>query len=110
MRSNLQGFLGFLLGLGFAECGFPETINSYFCEKNGGTKMVRGNVSEKFRRYSCFVAFAALSAMSAQAATEKVISFALQQEPPQLNSMKATDQQSFFVIGHVMEGLAAFSK
>lgn len=39
------------------------------------------------------------------AATPKTVSLALQQEPPQLNSTKATDQQSFFVLGHLMEGL-----
>jgi len=33
------------------------------------------------------------------------VRFALTSEPPNLNSMKATDQASFFVLGHVMEGL-----
>jgi oligopeptide transport system substrate-binding protein len=53
---------------------------------------------------------ATMVATSAHAATEKVLNFALMQEPPQLDSMKATDQQSAFVIGHVMEGLAAYGK
>ena len=71
--------------------------------------MVRGNVSEKFR-FASLAALAIFAVNNAHAAPEKVINFALQQEPPQLNSMKATDTQSFFVIGHVMEGLAAFGK
>jgi oligopeptide transport system substrate-binding protein len=33
------------------------------------------------------------------------VRFAMSSEPPNLNSMKATDQASFFVLGHVMEGL-----
>lgn len=35
----------------------------------------------------------------------KTVTFALTSEPPSLNTLKATDQQSFFVVGHVMEGL-----
>ncbi len=41
---------------------------------------------------------------------KKVVHFALRAEPPQLNSMKATDQQSIFVLGHVMEGLTRNGK
>ena len=35
----------------------------------------------------------------------QTITIALNQEPPQLNGMKATDQVSIFTLGHVMEGL-----
>jgi oligopeptide transport system substrate-binding protein len=73
-------------------------------------KMVRGNISKKFRKVSLAVALAAFATSPAQAATEKVLNFALQQEPPQLNAMKATDTQSFFVLGHVMEGLTTYGK
>jgi oligopeptide transport system substrate-binding protein len=40
----------------------------------------------------------------------KSIQIALDSEPPDLNSLKATDQVSFFVIEHVMEGLLAYDE
>jgi oligopeptide transport system substrate-binding protein len=40
----------------------------------------------------------------------QVITIALTQEPPQLNSMKATDQVSIFMLGHVMEGLVRYDR
>lgn len=40
----------------------------------------------------------------------QTITIALTQEPPQLNSMKATDQVSIFVLGHVMEGLVRYDR
>ena len=36
------------------------------------------------------------------------ITLALSQEPPQLDSTRSTDQISFFVLGHVMEGLLRY--
>ena len=36
------------------------------------------------------------------------ITLALSQEPPQLDSTRSTDQVSFFVLGHVMEGLLRY--
>jgi len=39
---------------------------------------------------------------------EKKIQIALGAEPPDLNYLKATDQVSFFIIEHVMEGLLAY--
>ena len=38
------------------------------------------------------------------------ITIALTQEPPQLNSMKATDQVSTFILPHVMEGLLRYDR
>ncbi|MDZ7684258.1 MAG: peptide ABC transporter substrate-binding protein [Gammaproteobacteria bacterium] len=38
------------------------------------------------------------------------VTLALTQEPPQLNSMKATDAVSIFVLGHVMEGLVRYDR
>lgn len=38
------------------------------------------------------------------------IRIALAEEPPNLNATKATDQVSFFVLGHVMEGLLRYDK
>jgi oligopeptide transport system substrate-binding protein len=38
------------------------------------------------------------------------ITIVLTQEPPQLNSMKATDQVSIMVLGHVMEGLVRYDR
>jgi oligopeptide transport system substrate-binding protein len=40
----------------------------------------------------------------------QTITIALQQEPPQLNAMKATDQVSIFTLGHVMEGLTRYDR
>ena len=36
------------------------------------------------------------------------ITIALTQEPPNLNTMRTTDLVSFFVLGHVMEGLTRY--
>lgn len=52
-------------------------------------------------------AFAAGSAVNFETQT---ITIALTQEPPQLNSMKATDQVSGFVLPHVMEGLLRYDR
>ncbi len=41
---------------------------------------------------------------------KKAIQIALTAEPPDLNSMRSTDQVSFFVIEHLMEGLLAYDK
>lgn len=38
------------------------------------------------------------------------IAIALQQEPPDLNSMKTTDQVSFLILGHVKEGLVRYDR
>ena len=40
----------------------------------------------------------------------QTITIALSEEPPQLNSMKATDSVSIQVLSHVMEGLARYDK
>jgi len=40
----------------------------------------------------------------------QTVTLALTQEPPQLNSMKATDQVSIFILGHVMEGLVRYDR
>lgn len=40
----------------------------------------------------------------------QTITIALTQEPPQLNSMKATDQVSGFILPHVMEGLLRYDR
>lgn len=47
---------------------------------------------------------------TAVAAPEQKISLALQGEPPNLDATKATDTDSFFIIGHTMEGLTRYSK
>ena len=38
----------------------------------------------------------------------RTITSALSQEPPQLDSTRSTDQVSFFILGHVMEGLLRY--
>jgi oligopeptide transport system substrate-binding protein len=40
----------------------------------------------------------------------KVLRLAMGEEPPQLDSTRATDQVSIFVLGHVMEGLTRYGK
>ena len=40
----------------------------------------------------------------------QTITIALTQEPPQLNGMKATDQVSITILGHVMEGLVRYDR
>ncbi|HIG40591.1 MAG: peptide ABC transporter substrate-binding protein [bacterium] len=40
----------------------------------------------------------------------QAITLALIQEPPQLNSMRATDTVSIFVLGHIMEGLVRYDR
>jgi oligopeptide transport system substrate-binding protein len=44
------------------------------------------------------------------AATPKTLNYAMTGEPPTLNSTKATDAESFFVLGHLMEGLNRYGK
>jgi len=43
-------------------------------------------------------------------AASGTVKIAIAQEPPQLNSMKATDQVSIFVLGHVLEGLTRYDR
>ncbi len=50
-----------------------------------------------------------MEASSADFETQS-ITIALTQEPPQLNSMKATDQVSIFLLGHVSEGLLRYDR
>ena len=40
----------------------------------------------------------------------RTITLVLTQEPPQLDSTRSTDQVSFFVLGHVMEGLLRYDE
>jgi oligopeptide transport system substrate-binding protein len=44
------------------------------------------------------------------AAAESVVRLVMSADPPQLDSTKATDQASFWVLGHVMEGLTRYGK
>ena len=43
-------------------------------------------------------------------AKNQIITIALAQEPPQLNSMKATDQVSIMILSHLMEGLVRYDR
>jgi len=52
--------------------------------------------------------FFALPALPA--AEPKVLRLVMASDPPQLNSMKATDQVSGMVLGHTMEGLTRYGK
>ncbi len=55
------------------------------------------------------LALAQVNATSVDAVNQR-ITIALAQEPPQLNALKATDQVSFFVLGHVAEGLLRYDQ
>jgi len=55
------------------------------------------------------LSFAKVESTSANFETQ-TITLALTQEPPQLNSMKATDQVSSLILGHVMEGLLSYDR
>ena len=55
-------------------------------------------------------AIASSVGLSSSANAESVLRFALTTEPPQLNTMKATDTQSHFVVGHIVEGLTRYGK
>jgi len=57
----------------------------------------------------CNVSLSAVDASSVDFKNQ-TITIALTQEPPQLNSMKATDQVSGFVLPHVMEGLVRYDR
>lgn len=50
------------------------------------------------------------SALAATGSANKTLSYALSTEPPQLNSLKSTDTESFFILGHTMEGLTRYGK
>lgn len=50
------------------------------------------------------------SVLAAVDSESRSINIALTEEPPQLNSMKATDQVSIFVLGHLMEGLVRYDR
>jgi oligopeptide transport system substrate-binding protein len=50
------------------------------------------------------------SAPAAFAAPDQVLSLAMTGEPPNLDTTKATDAESFFVLGHTMEGLTRYDK
>ncbi len=57
--------------------------------------------------FSCGIKAQASAAVDAITQT---LTIALSQEPPQLDSTKATDQVSGFVLGHLMEGLVRYDK
>ena len=68
------------------------------------------------RSYAAWATIAALTLFTSFARADGVdaatqsITIALAQEPPQLNSTKATDQVSLMVLGHVMEGLLRYDR
>jgi oligopeptide transport system substrate-binding protein len=56
------------------------------------------------------VSLACSSGEAAGVPVGKVLRLAFGEEPPQLDSTRATDQVSIFVLGHVMEGLTRYGK
>lgn len=61
-------------------------------------------------RLALFAIGILVSFQSAIAATAQVLTLAMTGEPPNLNATKATDAESFFIIGHTMEGLTRYDK
>lgn len=59
--------------------------------------------------FTSAAAIAQIEATSVDFKNQK-ITIALAQEPPQLNPLKATDQVSFFILGHVSEGLLRYDR
>lgn len=57
--------------------------------------------------YSLWASFSFAEAVNPQA---QEIDIAIEQEPPSLNSMKATDNVSFMLLGHIGEGLLRYNK
>ena len=59
-----------------------------------------------------FLAPSAIAQVNATSVDYKhqTITIALTQEPPQMNSMKATDETSILILGHVMEGLVRYDR
>lgn len=51
-----------------------------------------------------------LGTLTGAASEPKVLRLLLGSEPPQLNSLRATDQVSLFVLGHLMEGLTRYGQ
>lgn len=69
--------------------------------------------SMRFFAFLLFLASFPLSATADATSVDfdnQIITIALTQEPPQLNSMKATDQVSSFILPHVMEGLVRYDR
>ncbi len=62
--------------------------------------------------YCIFFSQTAVSQIEATSVNfkDQKITIALAQEPPQMNPLKATDQVSFFLLGHVSEGLLRYDR
>lgn len=76
-------------------------------------KIVRSIVKQNIVKVIfCFFLVFTNSALFAKAIdTEtKTVTFALTAEPPDLNSLRSTDQISFFVIEHIMDGLLVYDE
>src|SRR3990167_329405 len=57
-----------------------------------------------------FAGISAFFSLALASAAVPTVSHSLRGEPPQLNSMKATDLDSSFVLGHVLEGLVRYGE
>lgn len=56
----------------------------------------------------CLIAF--VGAVSSASVDKSVLRLALTTEPPNLDSTKSTDAESFFILGHTMEGLTRYDQ
>jgi oligopeptide transport system substrate-binding protein len=59
---------------------------------------------------ACFGAVLLVSGCTSQPPSPDMVTIAMGAEPPDLNATKATDSESFFILGHVMEGLTRAGK
>jgi oligopeptide transport system substrate-binding protein len=71
--------------------------------------MARGHILALFAGFILLLAPLVLQAAAVDYAKQS-ITIALTQEPPSLDTVRATDIVSFFVIGHVQEGLVRFDQ
>jgi oligopeptide transport system substrate-binding protein len=91
----------------------PQILNSY--QPTSGQYKCNGvNLLKPIFLFILGIIYSA-SSFSAVDATSvdfenQTITISLTQEPPQLNSMKATDQVSGFVLPHIMEGLVRYDR
>ncbi len=59
---------------------------------------------------SCFALALLVSGCTTEPPKPNTVTIAMGAEPPDLNGTKATDSESFFILGHVMEGLTRAGK
>jgi oligopeptide transport system substrate-binding protein len=97
-------------GIRLKSLGFSRVLRLHSERtRKGGCKLMMNIQKSRFNILS-LIGAALLFTGSAHAAPEKVLNFSMAGEPPTLNQAKATDAESFFILGHLMEGLMRYGK